>query len=298
MNRKLWMVGLLLAVLMAGSITVTLLLTKEPPTPTPKSLPNPNGYDTLASASKMLSPASQDFSKLSHDELAALVEANSNAVLLARSGLQQECRVPMQFTKAYLSSHLKDVAGFKGLALALSAEGRFAELENRTNDAVNAYLEIVHLGIESRRGGVLIDGLVGVAVEHIGTRNLQSFAGTPDAKACRQAAGALEKFDAGRESWNTIVETERAWSRNSQFSLQERIAGLLMSGSLKPALQKGQTKFNEQVERTRNLMIELAARAYELENGHRPTNITVLTPGYLKTIPLDPVGGTNMTLMW
>ena len=45
---------------------------------------------------------------------------------------------------------------------------------------------------------------------------------------------------------------------------------------------------------TRKLMLGLAARAYELEKGERPKTIADLVPDYLKTIPLDPITGTNM----
>ena len=45
---------------------------------------------------------------------------------------------------------------------------------------------------------------------------------------------------------------------------------------------------------TSQLLIDLAARAYELEKGHRPASLADLVPDYLKAIPQDPVTGTNM----
>ena len=41
-------------------------------------------------------------------------------------------------------------------------------------------------------------------------------------------------------------------------------------------------------------MIALAARAYELEKGKPPSSADALVPGYLETVPQDPVTGTNM----
>ena len=42
--------------------------------------------------------------------------------------------------------------------------------------------------------------------------------------------------------------------------------------------------------------LELAARAYELEEGERPKSIADLVPAYLKAVPQDPLTGTNMVL--
>ena len=41
-------------------------------------------------------------------------------------------------------------------------------------------------------------------------------------------------------------------------------------------------------------MLNLAVRAYELEKGERPKDITVLAPEYLKAVPQDPLTGTNL----
>ena len=45
---------------------------------------------------------------------------------------------------------------------------------------------------------------------------------------------------------------------------------------------------------TRQLLIDLAARAYELDKGQSPANVADLVPDYLKAIPQDPFTGTNL----
>jgi hypothetical protein len=45
------------------------------------------------------------------------------------------------------------------------------------------------------------------------------------------------------------------------------------------------------------LLIDLAARAYELDKGHRPANLADLVPDYLKAVPQDPFTGTNMVYL-
>ncbi len=43
-------------------------------------------------------------------------------------------------------------------------------------------------------------------------------------------------------------------------------------------------------------MINFAARAYELEKGKPPRNVTDLVPDYLKAVPKDPVTGKDLGL--
>jgi hypothetical protein len=71
---------------------------------------------------------------------------------------------------------------------------------------------------------------------------------------------------------------------------------LVMSSSLKKALQKAGQKFNGQEKKTHQLIIDLAAHAYVLENGHRPASVANLVPDYLKAVPKDPITGTNLVL--
>ena len=48
------------------------------------------------------------------------------------------------------------------------------------------------------------------------------------------------------------------------------------------------------MQKTHQLIVDLAARAYELDKGHRPVSVAELVPEYLKAVPQDPVTGTNL----
>jgi len=65
---------------------------------------------------------------------------------------------------------------------------------------------------------------------------------------------------------------------------------------LNKAVQKGEERFNKQRMKLRQLTIDLAARAYELDKGKPPATVNDLVPDYLKTIPQDPLTGTNIVL--
>jgi hypothetical protein len=175
----------------------------------------------------------------------------------------------------------------------MMAEGRLAELENRLGDAAAVYLAVIRLGYAMNQGGVIIDSLVSMAIEAIGTSGMQRLASTLDAKQCREAAAALESCEAQAETVEAVLAQERAWSRRL-WGFKAQLVRLVMFKTMRQTEQKWMAKAKAQQTRTRSLLVQLAARAYELEKGKRPKSLDDLVPAYLKTIPEDPGTGTNM----
>jgi hypothetical protein len=270
-----------------------LVLMQEPPAPL-APLPNPNGYDDLVKAGAMLPDVAGDYDKMNQEQLQKAVSANAAAVSLARSGLSNQCRVPIQYSESYLSNHLDDLAHLKRLARAFAAEGILAEMNGRTNDAVQSFLDTVHLGNETLRGGVLIDGLVGIAIDAIGTSHIQTLLPNLDTRACRETASALESLDAQNQTWNEVAQQENSWSHATFRGWRYNLMGLEAGKSAKAAIGSSKRKFDAQELKTRQLMIALAARAYELDKGHPPAGTADLVPDYLKVVPQDPATGTNI----
>jgi len=262
-----------------------------PPIPT---LPNPNGYEDLVKAGEMASTNSWNYEAMNDAQLRETVSANTEALSLVRTGLSNECREPSQFTVPYLDRHFSELVGFKRLAQALMAEGRLAEMQGRFGDAAKSYLDLIHLGNQTARGGILIDALVGVAIENMGVTGLQKVSGPLDAKSCRKAVVTLEILDSQRQTWDEVMQQERDWSRRTFPGVRYELVRLMSRNSLNKAYQSAKQKFENQQSKTRQLIIEFAARTYELDKGHPPANLADLVPDYLKTIPQDPFTGTNM----
>jgi hypothetical protein len=245
----------------------------------------------------MASDNTGNYNEMKLEELRKLVAKNSDALQMARTNLQEDCAVPLQFSENYMSRHLPELADYKRLAQAFVAEGRLADMENRPSDAVKSYLDAIRLGNKSAHGGVLIDQLVGTAIEAMGASCLQKLVDQLDAKTCRETAATLETLDAKRQTWNEVVQQEDAWSRRAYSGIKYRLGELVMSSSLKKVEQKAAQRFKKRQIMTRQLLIDLAARAYELDKGHRPANLSDLVPDYLKAIPQDPSTGTNMVYL-
>jgi hypothetical protein len=273
-----------------------LIFWEAEPLPPAPSLPNPNGYNNLVKAGTMVSNEFGDYDELSTSNLRELVRKNADAFQLAQTGLQQDCRVALDYS-ADQSKHQGELAALKRLALAFVAEGYLAEKENRSGEAARFYLNTIDLGNKSAQGGVIMDQLVGTALGAIGTKNLQRVVPQLEAKSCRETAATLESLDAQCQTWNQVMRQERDWSRRIFPGIRYEIARLMMRKSLDKAFQSAEQKFEKQQIRTRQLMVDFAARAYELDNGHSPANLADLVPDYLKAIPQDPLTGTNMVYL-
>jgi len=270
-----------------------LLFWEAEPLPPVPPLPNPNGYDNLVKAGTIVSNEFGDYEELSLSSLRELVKKNTEAFQVARAGLQQQCRVALDYSPDQ-SKHLGELAALKRLALAFVATGYLAEKENRSSEAARFYLNTINLGNKSAQGGVIMDQLVGIALEAIGTKHLQRLVPQLDAKSCRETAVTLQTLDSQRQTWNQVMQQERDWSRRTFPGIRNEIGRIVMRRTLQTVYQKAGEKFNARVEETRQLIIKFAARAYELDKGHPPVNLADLVPDYLKAIPQDPLTGTNM----
>ena len=288
---------LLVVVSLLAILIIGLFFALWNPAPPPAvKMPVPNGYATFVQAASQVQKQTTEFSKMDPASLFYLVQANSNALAVARSGLAEKSRVPLEFSQQYMSTHLTELAQMKLIAYAFLAEGRQAESDQRTNDAAQAYLDAARLGVNSRRGGPLIDNLVGIAEEAIGTTQLQKLVNNLDAKTSADLAHQLEALNSNEEPWEQILANEKYWTRNMYPGLQYRLAALLRWNSTKAEMAKAHQRFNTQQNKTRRLTLDLAVHAYQLDKGHRPTNTADLTPAYLKAAPIDPLTGKEMTL--
>jgi hypothetical protein len=273
-------------------VVAALAFTLTQPPPAPPPLPRPTGYDDVVQASRMLADKTSDFATMSEPDLRVLVEKNADALKLARTGLSRACQVPLDYSHPNLS-YFTNLAKCKYLAQGFAAEGRLLELGSRPTDAANSYLAVIRLGIATSQGGLLIDSLVGIAIEAIGTARLEKLAPSLDAKQCSEAAAALESCEGQREPTQNVLARESLWARRA-YGLKGQIGRLVNFKSIKQMEKGVVSRLTAQQTREQVLLIQLASRAYELEKGERPRTLGELVPAYLKAIPQNPVTGTNM----
>ncbi len=275
-------------------VVILIFAFTRPPAP-PPPMPNPNGIDSFKAAAKTLDPRTSDFPTLEIGVLRSVVASNATALALARVGLTQECRVKFDFTPIDQSG-LGHLSEQKQLAQAFAAAGRLAEEEQRPTDAARDYADTVRYGCLLSRGGVIINSLVGIAVEAIGGTRLTKVVDKLDAPTCRELAAELAAADAARDSFETTMSQEHDWAKRS-FGLRGRIMLVFTYRSIKQTESRFRTKVEGRQLQTRNLILNLAARAYELEKGAKPGKPEHLVPEYLKAVPIDPTTGTNIMVL-
>jgi hypothetical protein len=290
-----WLIALLLIysvpVFVVGGLVAFLVLRPLPPLP---HLPNPNGYDDLLNAAKLVSTNTAGYAKMSVYQLRPLVVGNAGALSLARDGLDKGCGVPVQYSQSGQQNVAGNYTKLRRLGEAFAAEGRLAELEKRTGAAVDSYVDLTRLGAATGHGGILNDAMFGTSIESLGTTGLQKFVNQSDAKTCRETAATLEALDAARPSWQDVLQQEDNWIRRT-FGARSVLIEFVYHQQLKQRNgQRAQKSYQAEQLKARRLMIDFAARAYELDKGHHPASAADLVPEYLKAVPKSPSTGKNL----
>ena len=278
--------GIIAALLIIVGVFATL---REPKFPA-VVMPNPNGYNELLKASNMIEmPSWSNPKKPSQAEMAEFVTKNAEALKLARRGLHQKCRVPLESSEGQIVVRAPGVPLFENLAEVLLDEGKVAEPENRHADAADSYVTAIRVGQEIMRGGMLLEAMEGSSIERAGLGSLERLVPQLAASECRQIIIALDSADTNRETVQNIVHQEKVWNRK-MYGWRYYMHPVVNAQARHRA-----SAITEQSDRRRKLMIKLAAQAFEMEHGAKPKIVNDLVPTYLKAVPKDAFTGRDMT---
>jgi hypothetical protein len=242
-----------------GAVAYTAL--RPPPISVPV-LPNPNGYDQLVRAGEQLVGEPGDATNAAL--LRAFINRNNPALTLARQGLRLPACVPVGYTNGWIGAHLPELAALKRVARAIQCQARLAEAEHRFNDAAEDCLDCVRFGQQASRGGVLIDRLVGFAVETIGLRELAKAAARLNPTKRAEVLRALARLEMAQDPVAAAFAAERAWQKRTA-TLAQRLAAWLSSGQMRRVEQS----FAARDRRVRTLFRQVRR---ELQAPTTPTN--------------------------
>jgi len=283
----------LILLVVAANLALVAYVFLSAPEPKPIPMPNPNGYDDFVKATPVMGTNYYAYDKMDLKELAALVSTNEEALTLLHLGLSRECRVPDDYSTNFIATMIPALSIFKQSVFLLCAEGKLAEREGKTNDAVKIYLDAARFSQESTRGGLIIHKLVAIACQAIAFKPLAALHESLDAKQCGEIARVLEDMDAKAEPVEESLAHEKDFGRR-MGGISYPVLKLLSYKQESASRQRFMQKFNSSQAYRRRVMLDFAERAYELEKGQRPASPADLVPAYLKAIPQDPMTGTNM----
>jgi len=219
------------------------------------------------------------------------VTANGDALRLLRVGLLRTCVMPTDAAIRNFGGISGDLIALKSLAKLLIAEGRLAELENRPADAARSYLDAIRLGTKMSRGGFMINRLVGIACEGMGTIPLVKLLPKLSCEQMRPLVTELEQIDAITVTWREVLRNENRFARAQMGKYPNPIR---LISDLWQA--RGERKLSEQrhdlaAAHLRLLTTELALRCYRCDLQTAPATLEKLVPNYIHRVPSDPFSG-------
>jgi len=290
LDRKLrWFIILLVAANLFIVLLVVLGAFQPAPRPAP---PNPNGYDDLVAAGRLVVDPG-DFSTLPPADLAVVVSSNTAALKRLRVGFTRQSLPPGDYSRDGVSRLFDTIGRALILESVLDAEGQIALFEQRTNDALESYLDCLRLGQQCGQGATIIVHDDSAYIESIGRKSIKAIESGLGASGCRRIASALESVDAAEPKWRELMDAQ---NRSDKFAYKptQRFMNSFPASKYRTFEQSLESRYRENQQDRRRMAIHFAARAYELEKGKPPASAAELVPEYLKAVPKDPVTGARL----
>jgi len=286
-KRKWWLLPLLLLVLIGGS---WLAFRSMFPPFTPPVLPVPNGYDQLLQAAEMLAPRTGFFYEMSEEDLAAIVEQNGPALVLAREALQKECLVTLNWSadQAWFDMHIDRIGSMKGLARAFAAAARQAKNNHQMDEAVRCGLDAIELAQATAQGGLVIDRMKAGGVYYTAIYSLRDQVEQLSQDDCRRLQKKLRASPLQLGPLDEFLRRDTVFIRQIHGPLQS----IMMSRGIRSQSQQTLATLQEfdlqYLALNRLLQTHLALRAYQLDKNHFPPTLDALVPEYLPEVMPDP----------
>jgi len=284
LNRKL-LFALVPACVLGVLVFIALEIARSPSGP---SLPNPNGYDDFVKAGRAVEGDASTFADLELGALRTAILTNAEPLRLLALGLTRQCSFPTDMGVTNSDLAFGDLSKLKRLAQLLCAEGRLAAMEGRPIDAARAYIEVMRLGNEISRGGLVINRLVGIACEAIGSGSLAKLAPALGSEPVGPLLGQLEELDARRVSFEEIRRNESRFVRHELFKERNPLKWITGWWEARAIIAQSETRHKVVIAHERLLATEIALRSYRSRTTQPPTRLADLSTNYLSKVPMDP----------
>lgn len=182
--------------------------------PTPV-VPANNGYDDFIRAGKM-AQAARHKSPLDMAGPSEQVETYANykacvpEAALVEAVVQQGLRKPylMPPVRSYTNPQFPSFVLLREIARTLAGKARYEAISGHPEQAIDTLLDSMEMGVTMPRGGILISGLVGVAVEAISIRPLEDLLPQLNAEQLTRVAARLDVIAAKRVAFADIMQEE------------------------------------------------------------------------------------------
>lgn len=181
----------------------------------------------------------------------------------------------------------------------LSAQGAVQIANGRADEAFKSFESILTLGVNSRRGGLMLHELVGVAITDMGAAQMSTHKWSASTSTRQHAIELIEELLDELEPLESVYAREMDWMRTQGWLAKLRLFLFEMSGSdiinLRHSLDGVRLRH---ITNLRVLMVDLAVSSYVQDNMQYPDTIDMLVPDYLDAIPDDPFAADGRLLRY
>ncbi|MBT5705121.1 hypothetical protein N8737_00595 [Verrucomicrobia bacterium] len=257
--------------------------------------PSPNGYGILLQAADNTKKLDKDVKAMSRGALVAYVSSHEEALKIARSAFEFDSRVILDGESEFTDRQTEELDGFGRLGTLFTAQALLAESKVQVNVAFDAYIELIKIATVVSRGGVAENLNAGSALNEKGCLGVESLIRKLSKDSIRAAIEKIGEINQQRPGPDEL----REWGLFLDQTLHEGRMATLDQGQLDEKRRDLDVAIESaimQLKRLRVVLVRLALRSFEFQNGKQPESLSLLIPEYLPHIPTEPSTGALFTL--
>jgi hypothetical protein len=189
----------------------------------------------------------------------------------------------------YDQNLLVDVQTARSISRGLDAQATAFETTD-PDRAAEHLMAIVRIGDMLQHEGLMVHGLVGIAIDGVGELRLARLRrrlSTSKAREIVAEYGAIEKS----RHHDDIARDQLWYSLNYRWAFRlDQVVNSGPNGSTDQSYFFYRVACNRSDSMTRLLIVDVALRAFRADHGAYPPKLESLMPQYLTEVPLDPFG--------
>lgn len=249
------------------------------------------------------------------DDANILLERICPVLDATRKVVLQSCVVPVEFKPDFISHHMSELQSLRNLSRALRFASQVAVFNANLDTAAQYGIDILDLANATRRGGLIVDHLVAVAICGCGVESLRTLRDRFDENVRGKLIAALNRYESEREPYSEIAARDAIWEAESghnddsnelsedelidpdcDISVEEQRAMIQLVKDFgswpESEMQAMHThQDHHSLAMTRLLYVDLAIRAWKDCTGRYPHSIHDLAPDVFPCVTQDPFTG-------
>jgi hypothetical protein len=229
----------------------------------------------------------------------AYISANSAHLAAARAALAEVCRVPLRYDASFFGEHCETLSPLRNLAQSFVLEFQETAATGDHSAAARIGVDLLDLANAIRRGGLVVDLLVSIAVVGIAINLLRGVRGLLGASDRVALIRQLTRTEHDQEPVSEIIARDRQWECAVGWQAEkvdltrqpfvDPAECVLSEDQRRDARRQVYTNLDRStVALLRMLAVDLALRSWQAEKGAYPDGLGPLVATFVDGVPADP----------